>query len=1191
MQKKSLLVALFCGALCLTGCIKNEESASVAQVRIAKANELNSIADLNKAKAAAEAVYAQAELVVAQAEAKLREAQANLVNAQAETEKVRAELLKVKVELREVEVDEEKVRLQMLEADLEQKLAEVEAAVAKAEADKQAWVNVLNDLIAKAELQNLRNAKAMIAAEEDLENYLLTQEGIKADSAKAYSRRYFAALDEIQKLQYEQITTKATKALVEAGALKVRDAIHDEIDKIDEQIEENEAIIAILKERQTMTPEEAKVAVREAKLALEDAYTVRAFADSVEAFAEANLATLTSKTADYTQGWKREFKDKFKDLDALDESEVYYGGHKTIDGVQYYGVYAYTEEEDEEPEFTPMWTTLGSYPVYGKWAAAETTYQRYPDIHVYEGEGKDFVVLTTTEITPAKIDFEAVNEVLDALAAEAKAEAAAVIKEEKEENIPARVSAWEEKIDEYEDTLDLHTKYVNERKAAIATAEKAYLDELAANEGLDNAVETAWEAFQEYMLVKYDVDRMLFIRQHEAQEAYDKAAVALTSAEDNLEVAIALVSDEKDNVKTAKENEAKGQGEYRKAAATGIPQETINALEATRQHWNPDFDPETASYGTSGNPHTWRDENNEVAADTQNDLLNAQDSLKLWQDREYDAQMTLWRTPEGVTGHAAAQEAYDNAKAKRQAYELKVSTCQTGANNAESMYKQAKKNYDEADKAIAAKEIWNPGFGEYEKYIVNYDSEAIDTTEYYGLTKAAGNWVRGTEAAGTSQAGLVDAVIAYRAAVIDTTETAGGKTHKDKYLAAKDDEAEAKEALDAANAALIAAIKATTNKTSDKIEDYLDEKAIALWDAYQAAIKEAGDKEHKAWSNLIKLYAFNPNHIGEYDDEDIEDLWRRLFRAQFSWVKSSYNVDYTAQILCPDGEYHYIAEMLNEVDLTDEDEPVFTASHSLAYQIEKLQSVIDAKDEYLEWFEGKVNDELQDVLDDIEEVREGVMPYKALESSYLDWIDEIGKAENGLNELKKAAFDADKEYKTAKAVYEGVKYIADGFVYVYVGEGVSGADEEGFMKLNINQAIKQLEGSNMDLRTIVGGLMQVVMLANDDDDDDDDRYDSDPVNNALVRIPAVEAHATGFGFGHMSIAELQFTKELLQDALKYGKIALQYVLESYDEELAKIEEEIDFWAILANKYKAIMNTYLGIVDDTVVAEPVEGDEE
>ena len=104
MQKKSLLVALFCGALCLTGCLKNEESASVAQVRIAKANELNSIAELNKAKAQAEVIYANAEATLKNAQAELEKANAALVMAEAETEKVRAQLLAVQVKLAEVQV-------------------------------------------------------------------------------------------------------------------------------------------------------------------------------------------------------------------------------------------------------------------------------------------------------------------------------------------------------------------------------------------------------------------------------------------------------------------------------------------------------------------------------------------------------------------------------------------------------------------------------------------------------------------------------------------------------------------------------------------------------------------------------------------------------------------------------------------------------------------------------------------------------------------------------------------------------------------------------------------------------------------------------------------------------------------------------------------------------------------------------
>ena len=170
-------------------------------------------------------MYAQAELTIANAEAKLREANANLVNAQAETEKVRAELLKVRVALAEVKVDEEKVRLQMLEADLEQKLAEVEAAVAKAEAEKQGWINLLEHAIAAAEAQAITDAQAILEAEQALEAAVLKMEKAQADSAKKAADRYFIALNNVQKLEKELIETKAMKALVEAGAIQVRDAI------------------------------------------------------------------------------------------------------------------------------------------------------------------------------------------------------------------------------------------------------------------------------------------------------------------------------------------------------------------------------------------------------------------------------------------------------------------------------------------------------------------------------------------------------------------------------------------------------------------------------------------------------------------------------------------------------------------------------------------------------------------------------------------------------------------------------------------------------------------------------------------------------------------------------------------------------------------------------------------------------
>ncbi|MBE6252978.1 MAG: hypothetical protein E7109_05625 [Bacteroidales bacterium] len=60
---------MFCGALCLTGCLKNIESDSVTQVRLAKANQLKAEASLLQAQASAETVLAnaQAEFIKAQA--------------------------------------------------------------------------------------------------------------------------------------------------------------------------------------------------------------------------------------------------------------------------------------------------------------------------------------------------------------------------------------------------------------------------------------------------------------------------------------------------------------------------------------------------------------------------------------------------------------------------------------------------------------------------------------------------------------------------------------------------------------------------------------------------------------------------------------------------------------------------------------------------------------------------------------------------------------------------------------------------------------------------------------------------------------------------------------------------------------------------------------------------------------------
>ena len=1200
MQKKSLLVALFCGALCLTGCLKNEDSASVAQVRIAKANELNSIAKLNEAKAAAEAVYAQAELTVANAEAKLREANAALVLAQAETEKVRAELLKVQVALAEVKVDEERVKLLELEAKLEQTLAEVEAAVAMAEAEKQGWINVLNHAIADAERQALVDAKAILMAENDLENYLLTQEGIKADSAKVYSKKYFAALDELQKLQFQQIKIKAQKALVEAGALEVRDAIYAAIDDIDAKIEENEAIIAILKERQTMTPEEAKVAVAEAKLALEDAYTKKVFADSIKKYVGKNLTDLTGKNADFTQGWytgSNAFKSQFEDL-LEGTGLVWYKGDDDVRGVA-----VFDEDTEELVEFTPLFTSVHNNEKFFK---TEVTRERYPDLTVYTGpenNTNDFVVLETTEITPLEIYFDNANKVLDAIAKIEKENSAADVKEYEEVTIPAAIALLNDEIDELKDSLDLHTKYVNARKATIAAKEQAYIDELKANAAKKEAVQKAWNDWQEYVLVNYDGSREVLTNQWTAQKNYDDAVEEFNDVEDDYNDAIDNVDLAKKAIKPAIEAEAKAQGAYYTAKNKTVSEEVTNAWNAVKNTWNPDFVAETAKRIPNSDPVKWAnfgetyDESTAVkAASAQNDVLNAQDTLSLKKEEEYVAQVAYWRVPT-----EANKNTHDNAVLAVTAANTRLTNVKNTAATTENNYNAVKAIYDAAAGTAeleTAKENWNPEFNDAlagEKMAGSaYTVTTVgkDTTNANVVDSAVelknGKWQiknsNPAKVAGTAQNNLLQAIADFHEAVLDTTKDQAGSTRKayDDAVTAKNS---AKTELDKANKALIAMVKhvpvSQVDLSKDKIEDYLDEDAKDLYDKYTAAVKDA-KLVHKAWDELQMWYRYDPDEIDVEDNPAEDNKYHRARRAQYSWKLSSYMVDYKAQMLGKDGEYYYIASTYHHPrqywkDANDED--VFRCTRSLAYMIEQDEAAIAAMPKDVENYKASAETDLKNKLADIEKVRTNLMSYKPLEADYLAWIKDITAAEKALNEAKKLAFDANEEYKTAKAVYEAVNYIADGFVYVYDPDNklnvTGGPDLDGFVKLNINDAIEALEGETDGLYEVVKGLYSAA-----------DRTINNRGNQQLTDIDltditsGVEAVAKVKGLkGINSIAELTFAKELLQNALKYGKVALQYVLEAYDEEIAELDEKLEFWSILAEKYKAIMNIYLGIVEN------------
>ena len=1175
MQKKSLLVALFCGALCLTGCLKNEESASVEQVRIAKANELNSLATLNAAKAQAEVIYANAE-------ATLKQAQAALLNAQAETEKVRAELLKVQVQFAEVKVEEEKVELQ-------KKQAELEVLLAQYEKEKQDWINKLNNLIAQAQIDAINNAQKIL----DAEAAVLAANASKAGVA---ATRYFDALNTVQEYQIKQIAVKAQKVLLETGANTAWKLIDYEIEQIDAEIAENNAIIAALKEKQTMSSEEAEAALTEARIALSEAYT--AWKEALEAKdgdtgAVAAYNKLKTKTADFTQGWRADFKDDFQGI--VGPSDVYYYGHKSFEELEvpghsgkvlYAGVYVYDDDDDVDNDvFIPLWTTM---PENAKWARSIKDYQRYPDIDVYN-DG-DFTVLTTTAIAPAKIDFDAVDEVLDDLAEETKDYYAAKVKKYEEKTVPAEIAALNAQKTELEKSLALHKEYVAKRQAEITKAEEAFIAEFKANKGKEEAVETTWEAFQKHMLINHDVDRQLFLTQDKAQKAYDKAVSDANTAASNLAAAKTAASDAETTLKTAKENEAKAEGAYHKAEAENISAETT-ALNNAIENWNPDYKLEKNDNGTikakpkTGTSVKGKDEEG-VYQQAYREKFN---DLETKKEAEYTAQMNYWRHPDGTyTGDPDYKTLYNNAKAARVTAESDLETAEKNLNDAEGIYNKKKIAYETAAESLTeAKAAWDPAFTPY--------ADATKATE--GTNK--GKWVIGTVVAGTSQAALLDAEkdLADKEAELKAgTGDKAGKTAFDKDAKAKSDKTEAKTALDNANKALIAAVKGVAvdevDLTKDKIEDYLDAEGIKLYNAYLTAKKAAGtDTAQKA---LAKLYAYNPNHIGEYKDTDIDAIWADEGVAQYSWWRSSYSVDYTAKMVdLETAEYYFIATALNGAKMKDgkavttklENGQVIVVpknfNGSPSYQIAAIEAEIAAKPEAIAEYKAEAAEDLEEDLEDIEEVRANVKAFKAHEAGYTAWLGELAEAEEAVNEAKKVEFDAKKAKDAAQTEYTALKAVADQKIYVYdPGKDIAGprdADDDNFVVLTIAEEIARREGSIEDLANGVSAFFTAYKFLNNTTATGNEATLMTEVETQLGLLDTYQAKGKGLD----SNFELNLAKKVLEKAKQYGKVTVDILVEMLEDEIKQIDEAIDIWTAIANNYKAIVYARLGIVEEGV----------
>ncbi len=256
MQHKGLFVALCCGALCLTGCIKNIESESVTKIREATASKLLSEAELNKAQAEAAKIKANAEATIAEAQAKLIEAQAAKEAAEAALILAKKELQEIENEIMKVKLDEEREELKRKKAEVEKQIAEYEAAIAWAAASQQAAINMLENLQAQAEIDAIKNQTELLKREKELAQAAAGLKDELRGRVNVIWTKYSNAVKEYYDAQAQLVKKQADLAKLESEMISEQDIAYEKMMEIRSEI-------AILTERVQMLEAAATYAAEE----------------------------------------------------------------------------------------------------------------------------------------------------------------------------------------------------------------------------------------------------------------------------------------------------------------------------------------------------------------------------------------------------------------------------------------------------------------------------------------------------------------------------------------------------------------------------------------------------------------------------------------------------------------------------------------------------------------------------------------------------------------------------------------------------------------------------------------------------------------------------------------------------------------------------------------------------------------
>lgn len=236
MNKKLVFGAVLLGAMTLTSCVDDTESASVTAIRQAKAEQLQSLADLNKANADAALIQANAykaaqEAIAAYNEAMKAEAEARAAYQQAMADYQAAQTEIAKDEARQ-RAEQAAVTLERSKADLENYKKNLAALDAQYEAD-----------LYKNQLTALENKEKYEAA-------IKTEDEKKQAQLLVLLKKYQDENDDLVTLRKELNGFKLELAKYEAGLVTPNEwasnrieVLNNQINNWQTQIDENKAYL------------------------------------------------------------------------------------------------------------------------------------------------------------------------------------------------------------------------------------------------------------------------------------------------------------------------------------------------------------------------------------------------------------------------------------------------------------------------------------------------------------------------------------------------------------------------------------------------------------------------------------------------------------------------------------------------------------------------------------------------------------------------------------------------------------------------------------------------------------------------------------------------------------------------------------------------------------------------------------